>query len=231
MSLADQAAGCRRALRRSHRSHRRLLARAAAGPWRSASQGPAAVGRAGTGRGAAAAWRPRPEPALAPVPATVGFWPLAPGANRFTGSAPVWVRRCCCCPAATPCCRPGWRAWRRRRPGFSWAVAQLGLVPTDGHFERRARLVELALAGVQHGQVVVGAQAARIVFGELGEGAMASAGCGLGLDHALEGSAFAGRAACQPNWSAFSVPRSACPQERISLRDITVVVGVRRRPR
>ena len=60
-------------------------------------------------------------------------------------------------------------------------------VRADRHLERGTRLVELALAGVEHGQVVVRLGQLRIILGQLGEGGDRVAGAaGLGLDHALE---------------------------------------------
>ena len=63
-------------------------------------------------------------------------------------------------------------------------VARVG---ADRHFQRGPGLVKLALAGVEHRQVVIGLGQFRIVFGDFAEGGNRVAGlAGFGLDHALE---------------------------------------------
>ena len=60
-------------------------------------------------------------------------------------------------------------------------------VGPDGHLERGASFVKLALSGIEHGQVVVGLGQLGVVFGQLGERADGLCRFArLGLDHALE---------------------------------------------
>ena len=63
-------------------------------------------------------------------------------------------------------------------------VARVGAY---GHFEGGPGLVELVLAGVKHGQVVVGLGQLRVVLRDFGEsGDRVSRFAGFGLDHALD---------------------------------------------
>jgi hypothetical protein len=60
-------------------------------------------------------------------------------------------------------------------------------VGPDRHLQSGTGLVELALACVQYGQVVVGLRQLRVVFGQLGEGADGVGRfAGFRLDHAFE---------------------------------------------
>ena len=82
--------------------------------------GPVQSGRRTTGGRAQAPW----PPPLAPESARGrehGPGPEGPSRRRGRTdreSTPAWAAlRCCQHPVAALCCRPGWRAWRRRRPG------------------------------------------------------------------------------------------------------------------
>ena len=60
-------------------------------------------------------------------------------------------------------------------------------VGADRHFQRGAGLVKLALAGIQHSQVVIGLRQLRVVFGQSAEGGDGLGGfAGVALDHAFD---------------------------------------------
>ncbi len=60
-------------------------------------------------------------------------------------------------------------------------------VGTDRHLKGGARLVELVLAGVEHGQVVVGLRQLRVILGDLGKGGdRVTRLARFGLDHTLD---------------------------------------------
>ena len=67
---------------------------------------------------------------------------------------------------------------------MSGRVARVG---ADRHLQRGACLVKLALAGIQHSQIVVGLRQLGVVFRQLGErGNGVGRFAGITLDHALE---------------------------------------------